>query len=132
LLVDVVNEIQVDVTGLASTVGGVLKLPDVTIDAIADHILGSGAWFRFLERDPVPDPRLTRRTIERLRRPPGEALKRRLVCGLLPAVNARQAPVIAAPPPPPAPAQEDTKRLRDEMRLLAAAVEGLALRAAKI
>ncbi len=48
-----------------------------------------------------------------------------LMAALLPKLTAA---VPAAPPPPPAPPAE-TGRLADEVRMLAAAVEGLALRA---
>jgi hypothetical protein len=129
VLLDVINEIVVDVTGLASTADGRLKLPDMNNGTIVKHIFESAAWFRFLERDFDFEPGLARRTIELFRRRPADALRNRLIHALLPAVNARAAP-IAAIPPPAAPSTEDTSRLRDELRLLASAVEGLALRAA--
>jgi hypothetical protein len=129
MLLDVINEIIVDVTGLASTADGALKLPHMNIATIANHILESAAWFRFLERDADFEPGLARRTIELFRRRPAEALRNRLIYALLPAVNARPAPV-AAISPPQAPSFEDQSRFRDELRLLASAVEGLALRAA--
>ena len=129
VLLDVVNEVMVDVTGLASTADGVLKLPQMNTGTIVKHILESAAWFRFLERDSDFEPGLARRTIERFRRRPAEALRNRLIHALLPAVNARPAPIAVIPPPPPAPSFEDPNRLRDELRLLASAVEGLALRA---
>jgi hypothetical protein len=128
VLLDVVNEIIVDVTGLASTADGMLKLPNMNTGTIVKHILESAAWFRFLERDFDFEPGLARRTIELFRRRPADALRNRLIQALLPAVNTRAAP-IAAIPPQPAPSLEDTNRLRDELRLLASAVEGLALRA---
>ena len=128
VLLDVVNEILVDVTGLASTTDGVLRLPQTNTGTIAKHILESAAWFRFLERDADFEPGLTRGMIEVFRRQPAQALRNRLIGALLPAVNTRPAP-IAAIPPPRAPALEDPNRLRDELRLLASAVEGLALRA---
>jgi hypothetical protein len=129
VLLDVVNEIIVDVTGLASTGDGVLKLPLLNAEAIFKHIFKSAAWFSFLERDSDFEPGLARRTIELLRRRPADALRTRLIHALLPAVNARAAPIAAIPAPPP-PSFEDANHLRDELRLLASAVEGLALRAA--
>jgi hypothetical protein len=127
VLLDVVNEIIVDVTGLASTADGVLKLPDLHSRTIFKHILEAAAWFSFLERDADFESGLMRATIELFRRRPPEWLRNRLIGALLPAVNARPAPMIA--PPPPAPVGEDSNRFRDELRLLASAVEGLALRA---
>ncbi len=132
VLLDVVNEIIVDVTGLASTADGVLKLPDLHTGLILKHILEATAWFHFLERDADFEPGLTRATMELFRRRPAETLRNRLIGALLPAVNARPAPIVAIPPPPAA-SLEDSSRFRDELRLLASAVEGLALRdAAKI
>ena len=129
VLLDAVNELLVDVTSLATTANGVLALPKMTLDPLIGHILDGNAWFRFLEPDADFDPGLVRRTIERFRRRPGEKIRLRLLSALLPSIAARRA---AAPPPSPAPLPpaEDTTRLRDELRLLAAAVEGLALRGA--
>jgi hypothetical protein len=128
-LLDLINEIIVDVTGLASTADGMLKLPHMTTSTIIKHIVESAAWFRFLERDADFEPGLARRTIELFRRRPADALRNRIIHALLPAVNARAAPM-AAVSPAPAPSFDDPSRLRDELRLLASAVEGLALRAA--
>jgi hypothetical protein len=132
VLLDVVNEITVDVTGQASTTDGVLTLPDMNSEMIVKHILGATAWFSFLERDADFEPGPTRRAIELFRRRPTEKLRDRLIGALLPTVNARPAPVVAMPRPAPAfaPSFEDPNRFRDELRLLASAVEGLALRSA--
>ncbi len=126
VLLDLVNEIMLDVTRLASAENGVLKLPAMTLDNIVGHIVAEQAWFRLLDRDADFDPGLLRRTVERFRRQPDEALKFRLLTALLPKLAAR--PASPAPPASPPPV-EDAARLRDELRLLAAAVEGLALRA---
>jgi hypothetical protein len=126
VLLDLVNEIMVDVTRLAATENGVLVLPDMTPENIVAHVAADRAWFRFLERDGDYDPGPLRRAIERLRRQPDDKLKLRLVAALLPWLTAPRAAIVAPPPPP----IEDAARLRDELRLLAAAVEGLALRGA--
>jgi hypothetical protein len=127
VLLDVLNEIIVDVTGLASTADGVLKLPDLHTGTIFKHILEAAAWFSFLEKDADFECGWIRATIELFRRRPAEWLRNRLIGALLPVVNARPLPMVA--PPPPAPVLEDPNRFRDELRLLASAVEGLALRA---
>jgi hypothetical protein len=120
ILLDVVNEIAVDVAGLATCENGILSLPEMSVDTFFRHIVETGAWFRFLERDAGFRPGLLRRVLAAFRRRPDERLKLRLVAALLPS--------LAAAPPPPAP-PPDEARLHDEFRLLAAAVEGLALRA---
>ena len=136
VLLDVVNEIMVDVTSLAATADGVLALPKMSLEILVEHILERNAWFRFLERDADFEPGLARRTIERFRRRKGEKVRLRLLSSLLPLVAARRAPGSAppapapAPPPPSQPPAEEASRLRDELRLLAAAVEGLARRGA--
>ncbi len=122
VLLDVVHEIIVDVTPFAAAENGVLALPEMPVEAIVKRIVAAEVWFRFLERDADFRPDPLRRAIEVFRRQPTEALKLRLMSALLPKLAAR-----AAVPPPPA-AGEPT-RLRDELRLLAAAVDGLALRA---
>jgi len=119
ILLDVVNEIVVDVTGLAACENGRLSLPEMSVETFVRHIVETGAWFRFVEGDAQFRPGPLRRTIAAFRRPPDERLKLRLVAALLPTIAA---------PPPPAPPRDDSS-LHDEFRLLAAAVEGLALRA---
>ena len=139
VLLDVVNEIMVDVTSLAATADGVLALPKMKQETLIEHIRDHSAWFRFLERDDDFEPGLARRTIERFRRRRGEKVRLRLLSSLLPMLAARPAhaalPPAPAPPPAPPPAPlpprtEEGTGLRDELRLLAAAVEGLARRGA--
>jgi hypothetical protein len=121
VLLDIVNEIAVDVAGLAAAANGSLSLPEMSVDTVFRHIVETGAWFRFLERDAKFRPGPLRRMIAAFRRRPDERLKLRLVSALL--------PTFAAPAPPPPATPPDESSLRDELRLLAAAVEGLALRA---
>jgi hypothetical protein len=121
-LLDIVDEIMIDVAGLAVAHNGGLGLPAVTADVLVRHVAESGAWFRLLDQQADFRPGLLRRMLERFRRQPDDRLKLRLVAALLPAVAA---PPAAPPPPPPF----DDTGLRDELRLLAAAIEGLALRA---
>ena len=118
-LLDVVNEIMVDVAGLAAAANGRLSLPEMSVDTFFRHIVETGAWFRLLERDAQFRPGPLRRILSAFRRRPDDRLKLRLVSALL--------PTFAAPPAPAPPPDEST--LRDELRLLAAAIEGLALRA---
>jgi hypothetical protein len=125
-LLDVVHEIMVDVTALAAVENGVLGLPAMTVETLIKHVLENSAWFRFLDRDADFDPGPLRRTIEVFRREPAARLRWRLLSALVPVLAAR--PPLAAPAAP-SPAQDES-RLADEVRLLAAAVEGLALRAA--
>ena len=132
VFLDLVNEILVDVTGLAVTDNHALKLPALTIATLLKHIVEQSASFRFLDSDADYRPSPARRAIELLRARPGEKLRQRLLAELLPAIAARRTPAPAVQPPPalpPPPAPEDVLRLRDELRLLTAAVEGLALRA---
>jgi hypothetical protein len=121
-LLDVVHEILVDVTALASTVNGALALPPLSPDAIVRHIAANDAWFRCLDRDAEFAPGGWRQAVELFRRRKGAALKWRLMTALLPKLSVGGLPATA--PAPQAPA-----RLQDELRLLAAAVEGLSLRA---
>jgi len=134
VLLDADHEILVDITSLATTENDTLKIPDLGAEAILRHILDYSAWFRFLESDAETRPPLLHGVLQLFRPRPAETLRRRLVYALLPVVTQRPAPAAAAPPPPaplPSFAQSDEAvRLRDEMRLVAAAVEGLALRAA--
>jgi hypothetical protein len=119
-LLDVGNEIMIDVSGLAVAGAGGLDLPVITADVLVRHVAETGAWFRLLEPDAGFRPGLLRRILQAFRRRPDDRLKLRLVAALLPSVAARPA---ALPP-----AFDDTG-LRDQLQLLAAAVEGLALRA---
>ncbi len=131
VLLDIVNEIMVDVTRLAVAESGALKVPDMSVEDVVRHVADGRAWFRLLDRDADFDPGALRRAIEWLRGKPDDRLKVRLLAALLPRLAARPAPFVAPPPPAPPPAPlEDLGRLRDELRLLAAAVEGLALRGA--
>jgi hypothetical protein len=123
ILLDVVNEIAVDVAGLAAAENRSLSLPEMTVETFFRHIVETGAWFRFLERDAEFRPGALRRIIAAFRRRPDERLKLRLVSALLPTFAGRPAAPPAPTPPP------DDSSLRDELRLLAAAIEGLALRA---
>jgi hypothetical protein len=123
-LLDVVHEVLVDVTALASTVDGKLALPLLPPEAIVEHIATNNAWFRFLDRDAGFEPGGWRRAVETFRRPKGAAVKWRLMSALLPKLaRGGGAPSAAGA------ALETSGRLHDEMRLLAAAVEGLSLRA---
>ena len=125
-LLDVVNEIMVDVTRLAVVDAVGVRLPDMTVERILSHIVEEDAWFRFLDVDSAYRPSALRQAIEAFRARPGDRLKMRLVSALTPKLAAR----LAAPPSPPAPPpSEEAARLRDELRCLAAAVDGLALRA---
>ena len=121
VLLDMANEIVVDVTGLAAIGDGVMELPPMTPERIVGHVL-DGAWFRLVERDAGFEPSLARRALEAWRGGPDGALKARLVASLLPLLAARA----AAPTAPAAPAEPGW---RDEFRLLAAAIDGLAARA---
>jgi hypothetical protein len=127
-LLDAIDEVLIDVTDLATPEPGVatpepggFRLPRLTHAALAAHVAETGAAFRFLDRDADFRPGRLRRMLEAWRRPPDDRLKLRLVAALLPRVAAR--PPEPLPPPSPDPG------LRDELRYLAAAVEGLALRA---
>jgi hypothetical protein len=126
VLLDIVNEIIVDVTRLAAAEKGALGLADMTIEDVVRHVTDGRAWFRLLDRDSDFHPGALRRAVEWLRGRPDDRLKVRLLAALLPRLAAPPAPTFALAPPP----LEDTARLRDELRLLAAAVEGLALRGA--
>jgi hypothetical protein len=130
VLLDIVNEIIVDVTRLAAAENGELRLADMTVEDVVRHVADGHAWFRLLDRDSDFDPGALRRAVEWWRGKPDDRLKARLLAALLPRLAARPAPTIAHAPHPPAPPLEDAARLRDELRLLAAAVEGLALRSA--
>ena len=121
-LLDVVHEVLVDVTALATTVDGALALPPLSRDAIVRHIGLNDAWFRFLDRDVDTAPGGWRQAAEWFRPSKGAALKTRLVTTLLPRLSAGG--LLSNAPASQAPA-----RLQDELRLLAAAVEGLSLRA---
>ena len=116
VLLDEPHEVLIEVTALARVENGALVLPPLTPERLAAHVGEATPWMHFLELDADFAPGLLRRGLEALRRPPDERLKRRLVASLLPALIVR--------PPPPA-----DSGLRDEVALLAAAVEGLALRA---
>jgi hypothetical protein len=124
VLLDVVHEIMVDVTPLAALDNGVLALPALPVATIFEHIVEADAWFRFVDRDADFRPDVVRRAMEACRPQPTDALKLRLMSALLPKLAAR-----AVVPLPPPPAPETPLRLRDDLRLLAAAVDGLALRA---
>ena len=119
VLLDLIAEVIVDVSALASFGNGAIRLPDLTRDTILHSIVENRAWFRFLEPDADFEPGWLRRTLG-LRRPRTEAFKLQILSRLLPALAARPAPSLPAPGP----------GLLDEVRLLAAAVEGLALREA--
>jgi hypothetical protein len=121
-LLDAVHEVLVDVTALATTVNGALALPPLPPQAIVEHIVDHDAWFRFLDRDADFEPGPWRRTVEAFRPSKGAALKMRLMSALLPKLALRAAAPLAG-------ATEVPARMRDELRLLAAAVEGLSLRA---
>jgi len=127
VLLDVVNEIMIDITRFAAAEHGALRLPDMRIEDVVRHAVDDEAWFRLLDRDADFDPGALRRAIEWLRGKPADRLKVRLLAALLPRLATRPAPALAIAQPPP-PALEDAARLRDELRLLAAAVDGLALR----
>jgi len=123
VLLDLVSEIMIDVSALASYDNGAIRLPDLTRDTVLHAIVEDRAWFRFLEPDADFEPGWMRRALGR-RQPRTDAFKLQIVSRLLPELATRPAPL---PPSPPAPG--NGPGLRDEMRLLAAAVEGLALRA---
>ncbi len=123
VLLDVVHEIVADLTPLAVTENGVLVLPALPAPALVGRIVEDDLWFRFLDCDADFNPGLLRRAIEFFRRPQGDELRLRLMAAFLPKL-VRRAPPASAPPP-----DEQPTRLHDEWRLLAAAVEGLALRA---
>lgn len=116
IVLDAVYEIVVDVTRLATIRGGELHLPPLTRDVLLRHILG-GAWFRFLPRDKDYRPTMLRRGVEILRPRPGLRLQQALI---VPLMN-RLLSVVEKPP-------QDLTRVRDELRCLTAAVEGLSLR----
>jgi hypothetical protein len=121
VLLDLIAEIMVDVSALAQFEHGAIRLPDLSRDTMLRVIAEDRAWFRFLEPDADYEPGWWRRALGR-RRPRTDAFKLQIVSRLLPELAARPAP---APPLAAIPGVD----LRDEMRLLAAAVEGLALRA---
>ena len=121
VLLDLVNEIMVDLSALASYDNGAIRLPDLTRPTIMRIIVEDRAWFRFLEPDAEFEPGLLRRALG-WGQPRTDAFKLQIVSRLLPELTAR-------PAPSPPPASDSGAALRDELRLLAAAVEGLALRA---
>jgi hypothetical protein len=126
MLLDVVDEIMIDITSLAKADDGVIRLPTLTSDVLIEHARRDLAPFRLLERDPDFDPGVLRRNAERFRKAPSGDLKLRLLSAVLPEIVAR-----GAAPAPSAPApQQDATALRDQLRLLAAAVEGVSRRAA--
>jgi hypothetical protein len=92
----------------------------LTRETLLRAIVEDRAWFRFLEPDADFEPGLVRRLLGRLQKR-ADAFKMQIVSRLLPELATRPAP--PSPPPPTG------AGLRDEVRLLAAAVEGLALRA---
>jgi hypothetical protein len=120
VLLDLIAEIMVDLSALAAYKDGAVELPELTRETLLRVIVEDRAWFRFLEPDADFEPGLMRRLLGR-RRKRADALKLQIVSRLLPELATRPAP----PSPPPA----TGAGLRDEVRLLAAAVEGLALRA---
>jgi hypothetical protein len=120
-LLDMVDEFMIDVAGLAVAESGGLSFPVLSHDRLVRHVAETGAWFRLLDRQTSFRPGWLRRALEALRRPPDDRLKLRLLAALLPTVSGRPGELRA-------PAFDDTG-LRDELRLLAAAVEGVALRA---
>jgi len=121
ILLDLIAEIAVDVSALACLENDAIRLPSLTREAIVQVIAERRAWFRFLEPDPEFQPGLLRRALGRRRRRT-EGFKLTVVSRLLPELASR-------PAPPPSSAPSADPGLRDEIRLLAAAVEGLALRA---
>lgn len=120
VLLDLVNEIMVDVTALARLENGAIDVPPMTRSAILRRIVEDRAWFRLIEPDFDFDPGLWRRMLG-WRAPQNEGFKLQIVSRLLPDLATRPAQAPAASPSDPA--------LADEVRLLAAALEGLALRA---
>jgi hypothetical protein len=108
----------VDLSALAAYKDGAVELPELTRETLLRVIVEDRAWFRFLEPDADFEPGLMRRLLGR-RRKRADAFKLQIVSRLLPELATR--------PAPPSPATG--AGLRDEVRLLAAAVEGLALRA---
>lgn len=121
LLLDLVAEIMVDVSAIAHLEDGAIRLPDLTQDIIIGAIVEHRAWFRFLAPDADFSPGLLRRALA-WRQPRTDAFKLQIVSRLLPELSTPPAaPALSAP--------ISGAEQRDEMRLLAAAVEGLALRA---
>lgn len=121
VLLDLVAEIMVDVSAIAQLEDGAIRLPNLTNDLILRAIVEHHAWFRFLAPDAGFSPGLLRRALG-WRQPRTDAFKLQIVSRLLP----EPAPPSAAPV---LSATSSGAELRDEVRLLAAAVEGLALRA---
>jgi hypothetical protein len=96
---------------------GAIRMPKMTRAAMLGRIVRDRAWFRFIEPDADYEPGRWRRALG-WTLPRAEGFKLQIVSRLLPELAGRPA---AAPAADPA--------LRDEVRLLAAALEGLALRA---
>ena len=118
LLLDLIDEVMVDVAPLARCEAGAIRLPTLTRETLTRLIVEHRAWFRFVEPDADFAPGFWRRALGFLR-PRRQGFKLQIVSRLLPELAGRPAPL---GPPPDA-------GLRDELRLLAAAVEGVALRA---
>ena len=118
VLLDLAHEIMLDVTALARLENGAIRLPEMTRGAMLRRVVEDRAWFRLIEPDADFNPGPWRRALG-WRLPSTEGFKLQIVSRLLPDLAAR--PAFAAPSNDP--------ELRDEVRLLAAALEGLALRA---
>jgi hypothetical protein len=116
VLLDLANEIMIDVTALARRHNGALRLPPLSRAAMLTHIVEHRAWFRLIEPDADFEPGVWRRALA-WRLPRTEGFKLQVLSRLLPEVC--RSPTLAPLSDP---------RLRDEVRLLCAAVEGLALR----
>jgi hypothetical protein len=121
VLLDLVNEIMLDVTALARQENGAIRMPPLTRAAMLKRIVEDRAWFRLIEPDPDFDPGRWRRALA-WTLPRNEGFKLQIVSRLLPELAG-----FPAPKPAASPAASDPG-LRDEVRLLAAALEGLALR----
>lgn len=122
VLLDLANEIMLDVTALATRQDGAIVMPPLTRAAMLRRIVEDRAWFRFIEPDADFEPGWWRRALA-WREPRTEGFKLQIVSRLVP-----QLAVLSAPQPPAASPEAPDPGLRDEVRLLAAALEGLALR----
>ncbi len=124
VLLDMAHEIMLDVTALARQENGAIQMPEMTRAAMLRRIVEDRSWFRFIEPDVDFEPGRWRRALA-WRLPRTEGFKLQVLSRLLPELAGHPAP----PPPAASPGAADTG-LRDEVRLLASALEGLALRAA--
>jgi hypothetical protein len=123
LLLDVASEIVVDVTSLASTERNVLRLPPLPAARIVEHIVESRCWFRFLDPDSAAPPGWLGRLWDAGQGRAREQARLNLISSLLPALVPRAEGLAWSRKVPADPSEN--RALRDELRLVCSAVDGV-------